>query len=123
MDLRVSGVILGIYEGDSAYRSIVCLGNAGEIGGIDNRLTLDVARNTGTVYALFVVVVVMGRRRENEEGEGDYPAPALKSQPVLSHVGELSTTWKSCQAASISSCNLCIYFVYTWHYPILLKLT
>ncbi len=123
MDLRVAGVILGIYERDTAYRNIECLGLTGEISGIDYRLTLDMARNTGTVYALFVVVVVMRRRRENEEGDGDYPAPTLESQPVLSHVGELSTTWKSCQAASTSSSFLCIYVVYTRHDPYLLKLT
>ena len=122
MDLRVAEVILGKFERDSAYRSIERLGNAGEIGGIDERQTLDVARNTGTVNAL-VAVMVMGRCRKNEEGDCDYPAPTLESQTIWSHVGELSTTWKSCQAASLSLCFLCLYYVYTWHYPHLLKQT
>ena len=99
VDLGISGVIQDIYEGDTAYRSIGCFVHAGAVGGIDERQTLNVARNTGTVYTLGTVVV-MGRRRENEEGEGNYRAPALESQPIRSHAGELSTSWESCQAAS-----------------------
>ena len=53
---------------------VVC---AEAIDGIDDQQSLDMTGNTGAVYAFFVVVVVMGRRREHEEGDGENRGPTL----------------------------------------------
>ena len=53
--------------------------HAGTIDGIDDRQSLDMTGNTGAVYAFVIVfvVVVMGRRREHEEGDGENRGPML----------------------------------------------
>ena len=53
------------------YRRIGEVVHAEAIDGIDDRRSLDMTGNTGAVYAFFVVFVVMGRRREHEEGDGE----------------------------------------------------
>ena len=80
MDLRITGMQLGVRAGNPEVRCIGDIVQAGAIRGIDDRQVLDVAGNTGAVYALgtvVVVVVVMGRRRENEEGDGENRGPTL----------------------------------------------
>lgn len=63
---RITGMQQGIRAGDTAYRRIREVVHAKAIDGIDSRQSLDMTGNTGAVYAFFVVVVVMGRRREHE---------------------------------------------------------
>ena len=96
---RSTGMRLGVRTEDSLNRRIGDVVHAVAIRGIDDRQALDVARHAGTVYALGVVVV-MGRRRENEKGDGENRGPTLESQPIWSHVGEHSTHWRSCQVPS-----------------------
>lgn len=97
---RIKGVGLGVCAGDRVNRRIGEIVHAEAIDGIDDRQSLDMAGNTGAVYAFVAVVVVMGRRREHEEGDGENRGPTLQRQPIWSHVGEHSTHWKSCQVPS-----------------------
>ena len=70
---------MGVWCGDTVYRRIGEVVQAGAIDGIDDRQSLDMTGNTGAVYALVIVfvVVVMGRRREHEEGDGENRGPML----------------------------------------------
>ena len=99
MDRRITGMQQGIRAGDTMNRRVGNVEHAGAIDGIDTRQSLDMTGNTGTVYAFFAVVV-MGRRRNNEEDHGENRGPTLESQPIWSHVGEHSTPWRSCQVPS-----------------------
>lgn len=68
---------MGVRCGDTLYRRIREVVRAGAIDGIEDRQSLDMTGNTGAVYAFFVVVVVMGRRREHEEGDSKNRGPTL----------------------------------------------
>lgn len=72
---RIAGMQLDACAGDSEYRRIGDVVHAGPIDRIDDRQAMDVARDAGAVQAL--VVVFMGRRRENEKGDGEYRSPPL----------------------------------------------
>ena len=77
MDRRITGMRVGVRAGDTVYRRIGEVMHAEAINGINDRQSLDMAGNTGTVYAFVVFVVVMGRRREHEEGDGENRGPTL----------------------------------------------
>ena len=99
---RITGMCMGVRTGDTVYRRIGNVVHADAIVGFDNRQSVDMAGDTGAVYAfdIVVVVMVMGRRREYEEGDGKNPDPTLYDQPIWSHVGEHSTAFNPCQVPS-----------------------
>ncbi|MXY49431.1 MAG: hypothetical protein F4Y38_09075 [Gemmatimonadetes bacterium] len=68
---------MGVRSGDTLYRRIRAVVRAGAIDGIEGRQSLDMTGNTGAVYAFVIVVVVMGRRRKHEEGDGGNRGPTL----------------------------------------------
>ncbi|MXW06482.1 MAG: hypothetical protein F4Z81_15640 [Gemmatimonadetes bacterium] len=74
---RIKGMHLGVRAGYTVYRHIGKVVCPGAIDGIDGWQSLDMTGNTGAVYAFFVVVVVMGRRREHEEGDSKNRGPTL----------------------------------------------
>lgn len=77
MGRRITGMRLGVRAGDTVYRRIGEVVHAEAIDGIDDRRYVDMAGNTGAAHAFVIVVVIMGRRREHEEGDGENRGPTL----------------------------------------------
>ena len=74
---RIQGMHLGVRTGYAVYRHIREVVHAEAIEGIEDRQSVDMAGNTGAAYAFVIVVVIMGRRREYEEGDGANRGPTL----------------------------------------------
>ena len=76
---RIKGMPVDVRGGDTVYRRIGEVVHAEAVDGIDDRQSLDMTGNTGAVYAFVIVfvVVVMGRRREHEEGDSENRGPTL----------------------------------------------
>ena len=72
---RIKRMRKGVRAGYAVYRHIGEVVHAEAIDGIDDRQSVDMAGNTGAAYAF--VIVVMGRRREHEEDDGENRGPTL----------------------------------------------
>ncbi|MCY3712308.1 MAG: hypothetical protein OXH02_03340 [Gemmatimonadetes bacterium] len=74
---RIQRMHLGVCAGYAVYRHIGEVVHAQAIDGIEDRQSVDMAGNTGTAYAFVIVVVIMGRRRDHEESDGENRGPTL----------------------------------------------